>query len=1131
MKITKKIEAEILHVMDDYWSSYFKGDLETWASYLPNNYRNIGSTKEEIWNSKKEIIDYTLRMTDKMVGMAEIRNKKTQIIPFDPHIMVHELGEMYIKMEEVWTYYAPFRLSSLLEKTTDGWKVLHQHGSFPDTRAEEGDAFGVDEIKAENIKLREAIKRNTLQLEQKNRDLEIETALERIRAKTMAMQKSDELRTTSLLLFNELKALGEISNQISIGIFDEENQVLNLYATLHGKEWNESSKVDLDEPLVMQKIYGGWKQNKKSIQIDLKGDELKAYNRFRSKFSNLKFPDKRWVIHCAFFSKGVLSFSTTTPHDEQTMQLLERFAQVFDGTYTRFLDLQKAEAQARESKIETALEKVRSATMAMHHTSELQQVINIVGQQFASLNIENSGGVFICINDEIENEIIVWGSGATASYVQKVQVPFIDRPINTELVAQIKKGTGFYVEEFSNKEKVEFLSFLFKHPPYNKTSKEHQKKILAKKGGYTRSCAINMHTTLFMVSHDGHKFTTAENDVLQRFAKVFEQTYTRFLDLQKAEEQAREAQIEAALERVRAASMAMHKTDELANVVTVIAQQFQELGIDILLVYVGIYIYSLEEKYVDQWFSPLKGIKEEAFYIKLPSEPWENTTIKDWSEGKEMGYVSVYGAEAIMQYAQAVDAMANWNLFERMAKEMAIEIFEQTEANHKYGNLSIVQQRKATLAEIDILKRFAKVFEQTYTRFLDLQKAEAQTREAQIEAALERVRAQSMMMQHSDELNTTSNVFHEQLLLLGLPSEFSYVWLPDETNGTHMFWATWSEQANGEVTSRSKSYTYPLDKSEPYTAACFEMWESDDDVFVNRIQPEEVEGFFSTWSKLVGEAESLKAKNFPDGLYYAEAYMKYGCFGINIRRPLDGAEQEVLRRFANEFERTYTRFLDLQKAEEQARKIKLVNQENERLLHSILPQPIAEEIRTGRQNVVKRFEEVSILFADIVGFTELSEKLQPGKVVDILNGLFSKFDDLTDEYGLEKIKTIGDAYMVAAGVPEERADHASVLFHFALDMLQSLREYNEATGSDLNLRIGISSGPVIAGVIGKKKFAYDLWGDSVNTAARMEAYGQPGKIQISPTSYEILKNDFDFEKMPDVNIKGKGVMDVYLWQP
>ena len=198
-------------------------------------------------------------------------------------------------------------------------------------------------------------------------------------------------------------------------------------------------------------------------------------------------------------------------------------------------------------------------------------------------------------------------------------------------------------------------------------------------------------------------------------------------------------------------------------------------------------------------------------------------------------------------------------------------------------------------------------------------------------------------------------------------------------------------------------------------------------------------------------------------------------------------------------------------------------------MHSILPAPIAEQIRQGQQTVVKRFEQVSILFADIVGFTVLSDKLSPQEVVDILNGLFSKFDDLTDKYGLEKIKTIGDAYMVAAGVPEEKTNHAQLMFAFAKDMLQTLQAYNKVIGTDLKIRIGISSGPVVAGVIGKKKFAYDLWGDTVNTAARMEAYGHADCIQVSPVTYAMLKTEATFEKIPNVEIKGKGKMDVYLW--
>jgi hypothetical protein len=200
---------------------------------------------------------------------------------------------------------------------------------------------------------------------------------------------------------------------------------------------------------------------------------------------------------------------------------------------------------------------------------------------------------------------------------------------------------------------------------------------------------------------------------------------------------------------------------------------------------------------------------------------------------------------------------------------------------------------------------------------------EAAQREAQVQLALERIRAQSLRMEHSSELVATSAVFHEQLLALGVATEFSYVWLPDEAAGKHQFWATWTDEEDGEPVHRSRAVTYDLDRSEPYTAACFAAWESDDPVHIDFIPPADIDRFFDTWEELIGSAEHLRPERFPDGITYAEAYMKYGCFGINIRREPTEAERDILRRFAVEFERAYTRFLDLRRAEAQAREAEI----------------------------------------------------------------------------------------------------------------------------------------------------------------------------------------------------------------
>jgi len=200
---------------------------------------------------------------------------------------------------------------------------------------------------------------------------------------------------------------------------------------------------------------------------------------------------------------------------------------------------------------------------------------------------------------------------------------------------------------------------------------------------------------------------------------------------------------------------------------------------------------------------------------------------------------------------------------------------------------------------------------------------------------------------------------------------------------------------------------------------------------------------------------------------------------------------------------------------------------SERLLLNVLPGPIAERLKAGGL-VVDRFEAVSVLFADIVGFTSLSTRSSPEEMVSMLDELFSEFDRLAEQHHLEKIKTIGDAYMVVAGVPEPTDNHAQAIARMALDMQQVLRDYAARNHTDLTIRVGIHTGSVVAGVIGRKKFIYDLWGDTVNTASRMESHGVPGRIHVTETTAALLRDTFELEARVPMEIKGKGVMQTYL---
>lgn len=210
-------------------------------------------------------------------------------------------------------------------------------------------------------------------------------------------------------------------------------------------------------------------------------------------------------------------------------------------------------------------------------------------------------------------------------------------------------------------------------------------------------------------------------------------------------------------------------------------------------------------------------------------------------------------------------------------------------------------------------------------------------------------------------------------------------------------------------------------------------------------------------------------------------------------------------------------------------RIRLAKEEEKtnRLLRNLLPREISATLKEREGVIAEHFDNVSVLFADLSDFTSISAQMKPREIVGLLNEIFSHFDDLAEENGLEKIKTIGDCYMVAAGVPRERHDHAQILVRVGLAMLNYMEGRSFGDGRRISLRVGINSGPVVAGVIGRKKFLYDLWGDTVNVASRMESHGTSGKVQITDSTHELIRSDFICEPQGSIPVKGKGPMPVW----
>ncbi len=824
---------------------------------------------------------------------------------FAPKVLTYDAKEELIIPDQLHYHYSRFTGGALVmiseELPSDNSKILLKRAAY------------VFEL---------AYKRflDLQRAEEQAREAQIEAALERVRARTMAMHHSDELGDAAILLYQQLIALG-IDQFFICGfvIVDEEHKIQNGWLTQPDGSFVEKMNLPLPGDSVLKERYQAWKNNVPVFHQLVGGARLKRHltyvaDRQLSK-NNVEtilpiMPDPV-VFYCGNFSEGYLHILAPAVLKQESEEVLARFTAVFEMTYRRFLDLRKAEAQTREAQIEAALERVRAASMAMHHTSELQKVINTVGEQFRTLRIDNTGGVFICINEENAEEICVWGSGDTAEYASRVCVPKLDRPIYTEIIKKVKQGPGFVTEIFSREEKIEFFKHMFKYPPYNQTSKAHQKEWLARKGGYTRSCAISRHTTLFMINHHGRVFSEDENDILKRFGRVFEQSYVRFLDLQKAEAQAREAQIEASLERVRAASLAMHHTEDIAKVVTVLFDQLKGLNLDFIQTWIT--IFELDHEKINVWFSQYPGVNDEPVCIVFPSVVFAEA-IEAWKVGEPFWYRTFANSEEVDAFLTACGQFAQTDYFDKLNAVLEVECLEFIETRHDYGNISKSGTTKPTEDEKILLQRFGRVFAQAYTRFLDLQKAEAQAREAQVEAALERVRAKAMAMHSSEDLTETIKVFYNQIgALINIPRRCG-VAIIDESEGVSEVWTmnTTEEGESIDVVGSIKMEGHPVLEN------VVTYWKNQEDYFPI-LRGKEITDYYKVLHP------QIEFPDYPhDEIQYGHYFMfPEGDVYAWTENELKEEDLAIYRRFTSVLSLTYRRYFDLQRAEAQAREAQI----------------------------------------------------------------------------------------------------------------------------------------------------------------------------------------------------------------
>src|SRR6056297_653345 len=764
-----------------------------------------------------------------------------------------------------------------------------------------------------------------IKAEEQARESEIQLALERVRAKSMAMHKSDELADLSMMLVQQVQALGIETWFCAFNIYDDHPD--------GSLEWGSNGqgifpRYRTPREGVFLDYYEAGQRGEALLINEIGEEECPAHYDYlcslpgvgdqllKMKDEDIPFPASQ-IDHVAFFKYGYIIFITFEPVPE-AHDIFKRFAKVFQQTYTRFLDLQKSEDQAREAKIEAALERVRARSMGMHKSDDLIDVVREIGKGIHELGIQlHYSQIYTDYTYDPKTDLNIWVDVEGQDYLEKFHLPYIDYSITLNYYNALNAGLDYFSDRFSKAGKDSYFKLLFKYSDLKRIPKK-RKELILNASGWTRFTVILNEAALNFGRYNLDEFTDEEHEIFLRFAKVFGQAYTRFLDLKKAEAQAREAEIEAALERVRSRSLAMHKPDELQDVVRVVAEELKNTGVILDTGGAVICTYFQNSRDVIHWTATDDPAHPSVPYLlpyfedELFDEAWESKSRGDDYFAKVFSYdvKNAFFSHAFehSDYRQLPDE------YKKIILESKSHGIAWAWSENSAIMIPSIQGDLPSEEEKKTLIRFAKVFEQSFIRFLDLQKAEDQAREAKIEAALEKVRSRTMGMQSSDELPEVANLLFLEVQALGIPA-----------------WSCGYNILNDDKKTAAAWMSSEGILQEPFTLRLFgeasfdeqgEFVLGDETMLVQERGGKDLEKMYEhmkSFPDVLPQFENVEAQGLSLPTYQINHLCKFshGFLLFITYEPVPDAH-DIFKRFTNVFDQTYTRFLDLKKAEKQA---------------------------------------------------------------------------------------------------------------------------------------------------------------------------------------------------------------------
>jgi len=932
-KLTKQIEAAVLKAYYELWDANLSADMDAFSSYLVDDFSIFGSANGEVFFSKQDAVKFYKTTADELRGKAELRNRNISVQPLDANsVIVREESDLYVLTGNGWTFYGHARISCVVKHVDGGWKAVHQHASFPDHRTEEGQQLATKKIEKENLELREAVKRRTVELESKNRELEIESSLERVRTVAMAMRKPEDMLQICESLYTELQKLGfsELRNSM-INVYNDANTSFLNYDFSGEAGSSTTFFKNNSHPVIENFIIQVRKTRDAFAPFSLSGKKLSDFILFREmngEKTDIKLR-KANAIHYYFYSigNGSIGISTLKTIPEAQVRTLKRFRNVFEIAYQRYTDITLAEQQAREAQIELALERVRARTMAMQKSEELAAVSEVLRNEMGALGVEELETSSIYIVNENETTECWYAIKDVRGKNKKLVTDHMTLRLDETWVGrQMKKF--FYSKETR-------ISIVMKGENRKQWINYCAGKSSVLKGYYggeipTRTYHLLKFFNGFMGAASPGEISLESWDLLQRATAVFSFAYKRFSDLQKAEAQTREAMIEAALERIRARALAMHRSEEFTEVAKVMREQMGYLGQPELETS-AVHLYEEDADNIFSWrafrlSSDLKGNISYGFF-KIPKTSCviARRFVQKFKSKATDYTIEVSGAE-----------QAEWyKILFKLAPEVhaAMKKSGTTKEKRYYhfskftgGALLMVTSKAPANDAIELQKRSAQVFDLAYRRFKDLQKAEAQARESQIQLALERVRARTMAMQNSNELPAAANLLFQQMQELGMPawSAGYCIWDKDLPAGkANKQGITLWMSSEGVM---QPSFHAPLTE-DPSFIHMREAFERNQDFHVEEVGGKELVKHYKYMRTLpvVGKVlDSIMDAGHPLPVFqiFHCVYFSQGFLLFITYEPVPEAH-DIFKRFGRVFDQTYTRFLDLQKAEAQAREAQI----------------------------------------------------------------------------------------------------------------------------------------------------------------------------------------------------------------